>query len=215
MLLGSVFLAMMCVAGIHWTCWLLPPLLAAPVLYFGILLFSPVRLARLTSFMDPEKYKDTIGYQLWNSQLALGSGEWVGVGFAESRLKLKYLPEAHTDFILSIVGEELGFVMVLLVIIAYLILMFTGIRISQKSRNLQGMFTAYGMIIFIIIQAVINLGVVCGAFPTKGMPAPMISYGGSNLIACMIAVGCVFSVALDSAYPDYHLDIQQELRNIQ
>ncbi len=213
MLLGTVFLAMMFVAGIHWTCWLLPPVLIMPCLYLGITLFSPVRLARITSFMDPEKYQATIGYQLWHSQLALGSGKWFGVGFAESRLKLKYLPEAHTDFILSIAGEELGFIAVLLVIAAYLILMFAGIRISQKSRTLQGMFVAYGMIIFITIQAVINLGVVCGAFPTKGMPAPMISYGGSNLLACMIAAGCVFSVALDTAYPDYDLTVQQKLQH--
>ena len=94
-----------------------------------------MRWARLTVFMDAESYKMTSGYQLWNSLLALGSGGWTGVGFTESRLKLLYLPENHTDFILSIVGEELGFITLLTVIVAYLILVFVGLRISVKART--------------------------------------------------------------------------------
>ena len=165
--------------------------------------FDAMRWARLTVFMDAEAYKMTSGYQLWNSLLALGSGGWTGVGFAESRMKLLYLPENHTDFILSIVGEELGFITLLTVIAAYLILVYVGLRISVKARTRQGMLIAFGMSIFIGMQALINIGVITAAFPTKGMPAPMISYGGSNLLACLLAVACVASVAIDSAVPDY------------
>ena len=118
-------------------------------------------------------------------------------------MKLLYLPENHTDFILSIVGEELGFITLLIVIIAYLVLVLVGIRISMKARTRQGMLIAFGMSIFIGMQALINIGVITAAFPTKGMPAPMISYGGSNLLACLLAVACVASVAIDSAVPDY------------
>ena len=100
-------------------------------------------------------------------------------------------------------GEELGFITLLTVIIAYLILVYVGLRISVKARTRQGMLIAFGMSIFIGMQALINIGVITAAFPTKGMPAPMISYGGSNLLACLIAVACVAGVAIDSAIPDY------------
>ena len=100
-------------------------------------------------------------------------------------------------------GEELGFATLLTVIVAYLILVYVGLRISAKARTRQGMLTAFGMSIFIGMQALINIGVITAAFPTKGMPAPMISYGGSNLLACLLASACVASVAIDSAIPDY------------
>ena len=202
-LLGSLYLLMLFVAGMRLR-YILPFALALPpaaVLF--IKHFDAMRWSRLTVFMDAEAYKATSGYQLWNSLLALGSGGWTGVGFTESRIKLLYLPENHTDFILSIVGEELGFVTLLTVIVAYLTLVFVGLRISVKARTRQGMLIAFGMSIFIGMQALINIGVITAAFPTKGMPAPMISYGGSNLLACLIAAGCVASVAIDSAVPDY------------
>ena len=202
-LLITLFFAVLYVAGIRLR-YILPVfLLGPPILFELIRRFSPERLSRLTSFRNPELFQKTDGYQLWNSLLALGSGEWFGLGFTESRLKRKYLPEDHTDFILAIVGEELGFIAILAVLFAYLVLLFTGARIACKASSRQGMLTAFGMIAFIGLQAVINVGVICGALPTKGMPAPMISYGGSSLMACMLAVACVFSVALDNSYPGY------------
>ena len=202
-LLGSLYLLMLFVAGMRLR-YILPfALVLPPAAVLFIKHFDAMRWSRLTVFMDAEAYKATSGYQLWNSLLALGSGGWTGVGFTESRLKLMYLPENHTDFILSIVGEELGFVTMLTVIVAYLILVFVGLRISVKARTRQGMLTAFGMSIFIGMQALINIGVITAAFPTKGMPAPMISYGGSNLLACLVAAACVASVAIDSAVPDY------------
>ena len=202
-LLLTLFFAMLFVAGVRLR-YILPIFLLGPPLLFELIRrFSPERLSRITSFRNPELFQKTDGYQLWNSLLALGSGNWFGVGFTESRLKLKYLPEAHTDFILAIVGEELGFVAILAVLTAYLILLYAGARIACKASSRQGMLVAFGMVSFIGLQAFINVGVVCGALPTKGMPAPMISYGGSSLVACMLAVACVFSVALDNSYPGY------------
>lgn len=202
-LLVAVFFAVLFVAGLRLR-YILPFVLVLPTLvFFLIMQYNPERASRLTSFLDPESCQMADGYQLWNSFLALGSGNWHGIGFTESRLKLKYLPEAHTDFILSIVGEELGFIAVGSVIMAYLLFAFFGVRIGTKARTRQGMLVAFGMVAFITMQAIINMGVICGAFPTKGMPAPMISYGGSTLVSCMLAVGCIFSVALDNSYPKY------------
>jgi len=213
-LLLTIFFAMLFVAGIRLR-YILPIfLLGPPILFELIRRLSPERLSRITSFRDPEMFQKTDGYQLWNSLLALGSGEWFGVGFTESRLKLKYLPEAHTDFILAIVGEELGFVAILTVLVAYLILLYAGARIACKASCRQGMLVAFGMVSFIGMQSFINVGVVCGALPTKGMPAPMISYGGSSLVACMLAVACVFSVALDNSYPGYAENLRAGLRSI-
>ena len=210
-LLGSVFLAMSFVAGIPLRYLGFFILVPPPLIYIWVRYFDAERMSRITSFLDPENCQSADGYQLWNSLLALGSGNWFGIGFTESRLKLKYLPEAHTDFILSIVGEELGFIAVISVIVSYLLLAFFGFRIASKARTRQGMMVAFGMCTFITLQAIINLGVICGALPTKGMPAPMISYGGSSLLACMIAVAIVVSVAIDNTYPKYDEILHRKL----
>ena len=144
----------------------------------------------------------------------MGAGGWTGVGFAESRLKQEYLPEAHTDFILSIVGEELGFIWMCVVILAYLVFGFLAISVCVRARTRQGMFLVFGLTTYLSIQAVINIGVISGAFPTKGMPAPFISYGGSSLVACMIATALIVSVALDAAYPDYPENIKNKLKGL-
>ena len=192
--------------------YLLPiPLAAVPSIFLLIKFFSPFRWTRLVTYLNPEAYQDGSGYQLWLSLLALGSGGWTGVGFAESRLKHKYLPEAHTDFILSIVGEELGFVWMCVIIIAYLIFVLLAITICVRARTRQGMFLVFGLTTFLAIQSVINIGVISGAFPTKGMPAPFISYGGSSLVACLTATGLIISVALDAAYPDYPERIKEHI----
>ena len=126
-------------------------------------------------------------------------------------MKMKYLPEAHTDFILSIVGEELGLVSMLIVIVAYLLFLVFSLQIARHARTRQGMLIASGCALFISIQAFINIGVICGALPTKGMPAPFISYGGSSLVTCLIASGLILSVAIDGLYPDYQSIIKSKL----
>ena len=214
LLLTLIVFSMLYVAGVR-LLYLFPvPLLGAPLLFFIIKYFSPFRWARIVSFLDPELHQAGSGYQLWLSLLALGAGGWTGVGFAESRLKQEYLPEAHTDFILSIVGEELGFIWMCVVILAYLVFGFLAISVCVRARTRQGMFLVFGLTTYLSIQAVINIGVISGAFPTKGMPAPFISYGGSSLVACMIATALIVSVALDAAYPDYPENIKNKLKGL-
>lgn len=211
-LLTLLFFAMMFIAGISWKI-VLPILLSMGGCVFSLVMaFDPMRRDRLTIFLNPEPYQVEEGYQLWNSMLALGSGGWTGLGFTESRMKMKYLPEAHTDFILSIVGEELGLVFMLLVIVAYIAFVVLAMVIARNARTRQGMLVAFGCATFIGIQAIINIGVICGAFPTKGMPAPFISYGGSSLVTCLVAAGLILSVAVDSAYPDYQILLREKLR---
>lgn len=174
--------------------WLFAILSFPAMLLFLIKQFDPMRWGRMTSFLDPEAVNEAKGYQLWNSLLALGSGGWYGLGFTKSRMKAMYLPEAHTDFILSIVGEELGFIAIIGVILAYIVIMLCGIWISLNASDKTGMLIGIGVTSLITIQAVINLGVVSGAFPTKGMPAPFISYGGSNMLSSLCCVGLLLSI---------------------
>jgi len=213
LLLSIIVYAILYAAGTRLRYLLPVPLILAPVIFLLIKFFSPFRWRRLVMYLDPEQYQADIGYQLWLSILALGSGNWTGVGFAESRMKHKYLPEAHTDFILSIVGEEMGFICMCMVILGYLSFIFFAVRICVKARTRQGMFLVFGLTTFLAIQAVINIGVISGAFPTKGMPAPFISYGGSSLVACLTATGLIISVALDAAYPDYPAKLREQVRN--
>lgn len=172
--------------------------------YFTFKVLSdPERLSRIVTITDPGKDGLGAGYQLYRSLLALGSGGWFGLGFGQSRLKTKYLPEQHTDFILSVVGEELGLIVIWLVILLYLLWGYFALRIAIGSRSRLGMLLAFGLTVAIQLQALINLAVISGSAPTKGMPAPFISYGGSNIAASIIAVSLLLSVAMESVRPDY------------
>lgn len=213
-LIGGVFFMVLFAARLPWYYVMPLPILGflcfigintkfVQGILFKVGILTEYRLARIISYQDPESYQTDDGYQLWNSLLALGSGKWTGQGFGESRIKFKYLPEAHTDFILAIVGEEFGFVIMILLMILYMLLAWAGFTISAKARTRQGELIAFGMTSFIVLQAIINIGVICGALPTKGMPAPFISYGGSSLLTCLAAAGIILSVAIDNTYPDY------------
>ena len=193
-LLVAVVWIILFVAGIKFR-FLFPPLLLAPILPIILKYYSKVRWVRITSFLNPERYQQSTGYQLWLSILAIGSGSWTGLGFAKSRMKAEYLPEAHTDFILSIVGEELGFIALLTLILAYISFLILAVFISTRAKDKEGMILGFGLSSMIALQAIINIGVVCGAFPTKGMPAPFISYGGSNIIVCLVSVGFLLSIS--------------------
>lgn len=206
---GLVFFA----AGVRLIFLLGPFLVIVPTGFIFIKKFDPERWSRMTSFLNPELSQKTDGYQLWNSLLALGSGGWCGMGFMESRLKAKYLPEAHTDFILSIVGEELGYVVLCLIILAYVLVLYFGMKISIMSDNKLGMLLGFGITATMTLQAIINIGVVSGTFPTKGMPAPFISYGGSNLVTCLLGAGLLMSIALDTAYPGLNREIIADVKS--
>ena len=188
--------------NLRWRYFLIPmSVLPLTVLY--IKHFDPMRWGRMTIFLDPETNQRAGGYQLWNSLLALGSGSWHGLGLTDSRLKASYLPEAHTDFIIAIIGEELGFLGVMAVILFYILWGFFAFRIALAARNRMGMLLGCALTLGVLLQAIINLGVVSGMFPTKGMPAPFISYGGSNMVCSLLATSFLVSIALDTAVPDY------------
>jgi len=127
--------------------------------------------------------------------IALGSGGWAGLGLGNGRQKLGFVPEDHTDFIFSIIGEELGLIATLLVVLAFVIIAICGIYIALRARDPFGGLLAVGITFLISLQAAINIGVVTSALPNKGLPLPFISYGGSNLLAMFTCVGLLFSVA--------------------
>ncbi len=168
--------------------------LALPVLYF-LIARVPYRLARIMAFLDPWEDSQGIGFQLTQSQIALGSGGLLGVGLGQSKQKLFYLPAAHTDFILSIIGEELGLLGTLTVALLFGFFIWQGARIIKRTMDPFGYFLAVGVVMLIGLQAVVNVGVSIGALPTKGLPLPFISYGGSALIFNMIAVGLLLNVS--------------------
>ncbi len=169
-------------------------LMAVPLLYILIVKF-PYRLARIMAFLDPWEDSLGIGFQLTQSQIALGSGGIFGVGLGKSVQKLYYLPAAHTDFILSIIGEELGLLGTLTVIGLFIFLIVQGARVARRTTDPFGYFLSTGIVAMLGLQAVVNIGVSIGALPTKGLPLPFVSYGGSALIFTMIAIGLLFNIS--------------------
>ncbi|MBN1405430.1 MAG: FtsW/RodA/SpoVE family cell cycle protein, partial [Candidatus Omnitrophica bacterium] len=153
------------------------------------------RLKRMLAFLNPWADPQGVGFQIVQSFIALGSGGILGVGLGHSRQKLFYLPEAHTDFIFSIIGEELGFLGAFGVIVLFLILIYLGIYIAYHARDLFGQLLAFGLVAMIALQAIVNIAAVTGAIPTKGLPLPFISYGGSSLVYSMLSVALLLNIA--------------------
>jgi cell division protein FtsW len=154
-----------------------------------------MRMRRIFSWWDLEQHKDGVGYQAYQAMIALGSGGWFGLGLGNSLQKLGFVPEHQTDFIFAIIGEELGLIATLLVVLAFVVLVICGIYIALNARDPFGLLLAAGVTLLIGLQAAINIGVVTSALPNKGLPLPFISYGGSNLLAMLTCVGILFSVA--------------------
>ena len=167
---------------------------AIPVLVL-LILAEPYRIRRMVAFMNPWDDAQGAGFQLSQSQIALGSGGFWGVGLGRSEQKLFYLPAAHTDFIFSIIGEELGFLGAIALIVLFGILIWQGVKILKHTADPFGYYIALGILVMISIQVVVNVGVSIGALPTKGLPLPFISYGGSALIFNMAAIGLLLNVA--------------------
>ncbi len=169
-------------------------LLAIPALVF-LVITAPYRLIRVITFLNPWSDPQGAGFQLTQSQIALGSGGLWGVGLGKSAQKLFYLPAAHTDFIFSIIGEELGFLGAVAVIGLFGFLIWQGTRIMKQTNDPFGYYLIFGVLVMIGIQAVVNFGVSMGALPTKGLPLPFISYGGSALIFNMAAIGLILNIS--------------------
>lgn len=153
------------------------------------------RKSRITCWLDPESKQNGNGYQLWHSILALGSGGLEGLGFTNSRMKKFYLPESHTDFIIAIVGEELGYLWVCLVIAAYALLTLIILYMAGRAADREGSLICTGIGISFGLHAFVNIAVVSGFFPTTGVTAPFISYGGSSILAAGIGLGLILSVS--------------------
>jgi cell division protein FtsW len=156
--------------------------------------FAPNRFERVMAIFDLEKFKDGIGLQQWVSWLAFGSGGMEGRGLGEGRMKLSYLPEAHTDFIFPMVGEELGLWGVIGTIVAFVVMIFAGMCISAYAPNRFGKLLGFGLTFLLGLEALLNMGVTTALLPNKGLPLPFVSYGGSSLLAAMVAVGILINI---------------------
>ena len=168
-------------------------LIAMLITYLAVV--EPYRLQRLASFADPFKDSQDTGWQAVQGLYALASGGWWGVGLGASREKWSYLPNAHTDFILAIIGEELGLLGTLLVVVLFGGLAYGGIRVAQRSADPFGRLAAAAITAWLVGQALINMGAVVGLVPITGIPLPLISFGGSSLLLTMIAIGILLSLA--------------------
>ena len=198
MVIGCICIGILFLGGLHSS--YLIAIVIAGVGFISLAVFgSSWRLRRLLAFLDPfsEEHAQSSGYQLVHSLIAIGRGEWSGVGLGFSIEKLHYLPEAHTDFILAVIGEELGFVGITTVVILYFVLVFKCFKIGRVAIAMDRYFSglvAQGVGIWIGFQALFNLCVCLGLLPTKGLTLPMISYGGSAMVITLSALGLVFRV---------------------
>lgn len=168
---------------------------------------SPYRMERLTTFLNPWADPFDSGFQLTQALIAFGRGEWFGVGLGSSVQKLFYLPEAHTDFMLAVLAEELGLIVVLFVIGLYTFLILRSFRIARESEQRERPFAgylAYGIGIWIGLQAFINIGVNMGVLPTKGLTLPLMSYGGSSLVIMCVAIALLLRVDFETRNSDRH-----------
>ena len=194
-IMGTV-LAMTFLAGVRFVQF------ASFMILFGVsalmlIISSPYRMERLTSFMNPWADPFDTGFQLTQSLIAIGTGGWWGTGLGGSVQKLFYLPESHTDFLFAVLSEEFGFMGVCFVILMYTILFFRIFKIglqAEKSGNRFAAYLAYGIGVWLALQAVINMGVNMGLMPTKGLTLPLMSYGGSSLIICCMAIGLLLRI---------------------
>jgi cell division protein FtsW len=154
----------------------------------------PERLSRLLAFMHPENYKEDAGFQQMQALIAWGSGGMEGLGLGNGRQKMLYLPYAHTDFIFPMIGEELGLRVSLLIVFLFVVIIVCGILIALHAKDRFGMLLGCGIVSLLAFQAAVNIGVTTSLLPNKGLPLPFISYGGSNLAACLLSVGILLNI---------------------
>ncbi|TNF64726.1 MAG: putative lipid II flippase FtsW [Deltaproteobacteria bacterium] len=169
-------------------------LIGLPVGYAAIA-SSPYRMRRIQAFLEPFEHRQGAGYQITESLMSFGSGGWTGVGLGDGRQKLLFLPEAHTDFISAIIGEELGFIGVALLCAAFAWVVLRGLRAAWRAQDEYAGYLAAGMTLFIGLQAFTNLAVAMGLLPTKGLALPFVSYGGSSLLVNAAAAGIILNTS--------------------
>ena len=199
-LLSTVTCVLLLVSGVQLR-YFVPPVLGA-IGVLGISIWhDPMRMKRIFSWLYLEENKEGVGYQAYQAMLALGSGGWTGLGLGNGRQKLGFVPEHHTDFIFSIIGEELGLVATIAVVLGYVGIIASGVYIASHAKDTFGRLLATGVTFLIGLQAFINIGVVTSALPNKGISLPFISYGGSSLLIMLTVVGLLLSVARQAPVP--------------
>ena len=192
-----IMTAILFVAGLSWK-WLLVGLAAALPALFLLIAHVSYRQARMMAFLHPESDPQGAGFQLLQSLIAVGSGGFTGVGLMESKQKLFYLPEAHTDFIYAVICEELGFIGAALVIAMFAVYGWRGLRAAFNAPDGFGRMLALGATAMVLFQSLINFAVVIGLMPTKGIPLPFVSYGGSSLLVMLLATGVLLNISQQS-----------------
>jgi cell division protein FtsW len=198
-LLLAITAGMLVLGGVNMPRMFGPVLIGLPVLAI-VAIAEPYRVVRLTSFLDPWQDPFKTGYQLTNALMAVGRGEWLGVGLGASVQKLSYLPEAHTDFIMAVIAEEFGFLGVCTVVALYAGLagraFWLGLKCVEMRRHFAG-YCAFGIALWMSLQSFVSIGVNLGLLPTKGLTLPMVSYGGSSVIMTCAALGLLLRVSYE------------------
>ena len=192
--LGLLTMVLLFIGGTRLSYLLMVPLIAAPGLYFFIKHFH-YGYRRIMAFLHPWEDVQGMGFQIIQSFVALSSGGLWGVGLGDSKQKLFFLPAAHTDFIFAILGEELGYIGIMVVILLFAFLIWRGVRIAFRTEDPFGAHLAMGITIMIALQVIINMGVVLGLLPTKGLTLPLISYGGTSVVVNLVAVGILVNIS--------------------
>ena len=190
--------AILFVGGLSWR-WIGVGLACAAPVVFLLITHYAYRLARVLVFLNPDLDPQGAGFQLTQSLIAIGSGGFSGVGLMESKQKLFYLPEAHTDFIFGVVGEELGYIGAIVVIALFAVYGWRGMRAAFRAQDNFGRLLALGVTAMVIVQALMNFAVVLGMVPTKGIPLPFVSYGGSSLLVMLLATGVLLNISQQAA----------------
>ncbi len=208
--LGATTLGMLFMAGTRVSYIMLAVLASAPVAYH-LVVGTPWRLQRFLAYFNPEAYASTEAYQFLQARLAMGSGGVFGAGLGDGRQSLGYMPEAHNDFILAPIGEEMGYVGVALVLVLFGLLVWRGIRASLGARDVFGGYLAFGITLLFAVQVLFNVGVVLGIVPNKGITLPLVSYGGSSLVVTMFLVGLILNVGRRAERKTTAVEQQREL----
>ena len=194
----TISVALLFVAGLDLRWIAASVILALPVFYMLVFRVK-YRRERILAFMNPWEQPLGRGFQIIQSLLSVASGGIAGVGFMEGKQKLFYLPEAHTDFIFAVVGEELGLIGTCILLTLFVVFFWRGVRASMHAPDLFGFYLALGITLMVCVQAFINMSVVLGLLPTKGIPLPFLSYGGSSFVVMLAAVGILLNVSQQSS----------------
>jgi len=214
-LLGAVAGAMLLLAGVRWL-YFIPPAALLSAAMALVLVVDPLRRKRIMSWLNPEASSNDVGYQTKQAMIALGSGGVSGLGVGNGRQKHGFVPEHHTDFIFSMIGEELGAIATIGVIVGFILFILCGVYIAWHARDVFGLLLGSGVTLLVGMQACINIGVVTNALPNKGLALPFISYGGSSLIFMLIAVGMLISIARQGGPPGREDEVEEsDFRNTQ